>query len=206
MCVCVLWTHCLAKSLWGSLNRLCFPSGESIQVTDTESWLHSEWPLKSWKCLLIWHLTISDVAVEYKTQFNHPALSHLGICFPYLSTEEEIKCRQRWKDCALGVLWLDINAAKVRQQMNDVRCTSQRRCCFLLLLHCLIGVIPDCYTSLVWMNGHWHSVQMSPLERRVNEPRVDDTVFIFQVFFVFFRFPEIIDIYQKCLIRDIPTW
>lgn len=66
VCVRVLWTHCLAKSLWGSLSRLCFPSGESIQVTDTESWPQSKWPLKSWKCFLTWHLTISDVAVGYE--------------------------------------------------------------------------------------------------------------------------------------------
>lgn len=55
----VLWAHCLAKSLWGSLNRLPFPSGKSIQVTDTESWLQSQWPLKSWKCLLIFSIWLS---------------------------------------------------------------------------------------------------------------------------------------------------
>lgn len=108
----VLWTHCLAKSLWGSLNRLCFPSGESIQVTDTESWLQSKWPLKSGKCVPIWHLTISDVAADYKTQFSPPALGYPPICFLHLSPEKMNKCWEIHKDGSLGVLWLYINMKK----------------------------------------------------------------------------------------------
>lgn len=43
--------------------------------------------------------------------------------------------------------------------MNRVPCTSQWRCCFLLLPHCLIWVIrvviPDCFGSLVWIYWMW---------------------------------------------------
>lgn len=43
--------------------------------------------------------------------------------------------------------------------MFHVPCTSQWRCCFLFLLHCLIWVIqvviPDCFASLVWMYWTW---------------------------------------------------
>lgn len=103
----VLWTHCLAKSLWGSLNRLCFPSGESIQVTDTESWLESKWPLQSWKYRLIWHLTNSDVAADYKAQLSSLALSCLPICFLHHSRWKwEEKHQGRCKYGSLGMLWV----------------------------------------------------------------------------------------------------
>lgn len=160
VCVRVPWTQCLAKSLWGSLNRLCFPSGESIQVTDTESWLQSKWPLKSWKCLLIWHLTISDVAVEHKRQFSPQTLGHLPVCFLHLSPER--KSRGRCKD----LLWLCINMTGVRLWMNRVPCTSQWRCCFLFLLHCLIWVMPDCFGSHTHIKWTWCSDFIRPKGKR----------------------------------------
>lgn len=126
----VLWTHCLAKSLWGSLNRLCFPSGESIQVTDTESWLQSKWPLKSWKCLLIWHLTISDVAAENKSTIRssnsqRPASLFFFFVFPLrrrVSVEVKI-VRQ-------DVLGLYINVTKIRLQMNHAEASGDVASCF----------------------------------------------------------------------------
>lgn len=158
VCVRVLWTHCLAKSLWGSLNRLCFPSGESIQVTDTESWLQSKWPLKSWKCFLTWHLTISDVAVGYKRRSDLELSALLAFFLSsFLRSRESVEGDVKiFSFFSSGVPWLYVNIKKVRLRMNRVPCTSQWRCCFLLLPPCLIWLIqvgsPDCFASLVWIN------------------------------------------------------
>lgn len=142
----VLWTHCLAKSLWGSLNRLCFPSGESIQVTDTEGWPQSKWPLTSWKCLLIWRLTISDVTADYKIKFSPAALSSWHICFLHLSPDGEIKSRGRHEDC-FRIEWPYIN--KSTDQLCP--CLSRRRCAFLFVL-CPLGVI-QVFWSVVWSDS-----------------------------------------------------
>lgn len=139
-CVCVLWTHSLAKSLWGSLNRLCFPSGESIQVTDTKSRLYSKWPWKSWKSFLIWHLTISDVAVR-----GHAIDSSLSatICFLHLPPE--------WLSKSVtGLLWFYINIAKVRLQMTYASRKSWMRCSFLFGLIWVVQVVSaDSLASVV---------------------------------------------------------
>jgi len=95
-------THCLAKSLWGTLNRLCFPSGESIQVTNTE--------LASLN-MTSKVLEVSDVAVDLliQTQFDPPTLGDL-----YLSAVFIFPLRRRRRrvsgmgDCASGILWLYI--------------------------------------------------------------------------------------------------
>lgn len=142
LCVCVLWTHCLAKSLWGSLNRLHFPSGKTIQVTDTESWLQSKWPLKSWKCLLIWHLMISDVSADYETQ-SSSSVTQLSRFFTF-PLQEMRKCRQKQKPCNFsGVAPLHKHD---KGQAADERCLmcESLKCCILFWLFMLSHLSCQC--------------------------------------------------------------
>lgn len=164
----VLWTHCLAKSLWGSLNRLCFPSGESIQVTDTESWLESKWPLQSWKYRLIWHLTNSDVAADYKAQLSSLALSCLPICFLHHSHWKwEEKHHGSCKYGSLGVLW--VLHKHDRGQAADELCPKYKSSMMLLPVFASLFTLSHSSGPTRFFlhlkrefTGRWRGVRMTP--------------------------------------------
>lgn len=144
--VCVYCELTVLPNPFGGVWTDCFPSGESIQVTDTKGWLQFKWPLKSLIRLQVWHLTIYDVAVESETRVSLQTVHCL-----HLVSWKEVHWGRR-KDCAL----FKINTTKVRLHM--FQCTSQWRCCFLFLLHCLIWVIRGrtrlfCTTWIIWTEG-----------------------------------------------------